>query len=119
MFWKRMTAQAGFWSLLLGTLASFTVYLLYKAGTLGFGSDLEESFWGSGIAFVTVVIVALIITPLTTPKPHEDLRGLVYGLESTGGPSDALAGDAVWYRSPLLLGGIAVALSVLLYIPFW
>jgi solute:Na+ symporter, SSS family len=119
MFWKRMTAQAGFWSLLLGTLASFTVYLLYKAGTLGFGSDLEESFWGSGIAFVTVVVVALIITPLTTPKPHEELRGLVYGLESTGAPSDALAGDAAWYRSPLLLGGIAVTLSVLLYIPFW
>jgi solute:Na+ symporter, SSS family len=119
MFWKRMTAQAGFWSLLLGTLASLTVYLLYKAGTLTFGSDLEESFWGSGIAFATVVIVALIITPLTTPKPHEELRGLVYGLEHTGGVSDAIAGDAAWYRSPLLLGGIALALSVLLYIPFW
>ncbi|WP_033346637.1 sodium:solute symporter family protein [Catenuloplanes japonicus] len=119
MFWKRMTAQAGFWSLLLGTLASFSVYLLYKAGTLGFGSDLEESFWGAGIAFVTVVVVALIITPLTTPKSHDELRGLVYGLQTTGGPGDAIAGDAVWYRSPLLLGGIALALSVLLYIPIW
>ncbi|GAB7041777.1 MULTISPECIES: sodium:solute symporter family protein [Catenuloplanes] len=119
MFWKRMTAQAGFWSLLLGTLASLTVYLLYKAGTLPFGSDLEESFWGSGIAFFTVVIVALVITPLTRPKSDDDLRGLVYGLQGTGGVSDALAGDAVWYRSPVLLGVIALVLSVLLYIPIW
>ncbi|MDP9798071.1 SSS family solute:Na+ symporter [Catenuloplanes nepalensis] len=119
MFWKRMTAQAGFWSLLLGTLASFTVYLLYKAGTLPFDSDLEESFWGSGIAFFTVVIVALIITPLTRPKSDDDLRGLVYGLQGTGGASDALAGDAAWYRSPVLLGMIALVLSVLLYIPIW
>ncbi|GAB7049760.1 sodium:solute symporter family protein [Catenuloplanes indicus] len=119
MFWKRMTAQAGFWSLLLGTLASFTVYLLYKAGTLPFGSDLEESFWGAGIAFFTVVVVALIITPLTRPKSDDDLRGLVYGLQGTGGAGDALAGDAAWYRSPVLLGVIALALSVLLYIPIW
>ncbi|WP_433115072.1 sodium:solute symporter family protein [Micromonospora sp. CA-246542] len=117
MFWKRMSALAGFWSLLLGTLASLATYLLYKGGVIGFNSDLEESFWGAGIAFVTVAVVAAILTPLTAPKRDEDLRGLVYGMGGVDLKGDVLAGDAVWYRSPVLLGLIAVALAALFYIP--
>ncbi|WCN80496.1 sodium:solute symporter family protein [Micromonospora sp. LH3U1] len=117
MFWKRMSALAGFWSLLLGTLASLVTYLLYKGGVIGFNSDLEESFWGAGIAFVTVAIVAVILTPLTAPKRDEELRGLVYGMGGVDVKGDVLAGDAVWYRSPVLLGVIAVVLAALFYIP--
>ncbi|MGC4880938.1 sodium:solute symporter family protein [Micromonospora sp. DT43] len=117
MFWKRMSALAGFWSLLLGTLASLATYLLYKGGVIGFNSDLEESFWGAGIAFVTVAVVAAILTPLTAAKRDEELRGLVYGLGGVDLKGDVLAGDAVWYRSPVLLGVIAVALAALFYIP--
>ncbi|MET7963037.1 sodium:solute symporter family protein [Micromonospora zamorensis] len=117
MFWKRMTALAGFWSLLLGTLVSLSLYLLYKGGVIHFNSDLEESFWGAGLAFVTAVVVAAIITPLTAPKRDEELRGLVYGMGGIDLKGDVLAGDAVWYRSPVLLGVIAVALAALFYIP--
>ncbi|MFG1842791.1 sodium:solute symporter family protein [Micromonospora sp. NPDC049175] len=117
MFWKRMTALAGFWSLLLGTLVSLSLYLLYKGGVIDFNSDLEESFWGAGLAFVTAVVVAAIITPLTAPKRDEELRGLVYGTGGVDIKGDVLAGDAVWYRSPVLLGLIAVALAALFYIP--
>ncbi|MBQ1039984.1 sodium:solute symporter family protein [Micromonospora sp. C81] len=117
MFWKRMTALAGFWSLLLGTLVSLSLYLLYKGGVIDFNSDLEESFWGAGLAFVTAVVVAAIITPLTAPKRDEELRGLVYGMGGIDLKGDVLAGDAVWYRSPVLLGVIAVALAALFYIP--
>lgn len=100
MFWKRMTALAGFWSLLLGTLAALLTYLLYKGGVIHFNSDLEESFWGAGIAFVTVAVVAVILTPLTAPKRDEDLRGLVYGTGGIDLKADVLAGDTAWYRSP-------------------
>ncbi|MEV4201130.1 sodium:solute symporter family protein [Micromonospora globbae] len=117
MFWKRMTALAGFWSLLLGTLAALLTYLLYKGGVIHFNSDLEESFWGAGIAFVTVAVVAVILTPLTAPKRDEDLRGLVYGTGGIDLKADVLAGDTAWYRSPVLLGVIALALAVVLYIP--
>ncbi|MEU1358402.1 sodium:solute symporter family protein [Micromonospora zamorensis] len=117
MFWKRMTALAGFWSLLLGTLVSLSLYLLYKGGVIHFNSDLEESFWGAGLAFATAVVVAAIITPLTAPKRDEELRGLVYGMGGIDLKGDVLAGDAVWYRSPVLLGVIAVALAALFYIP--
>ncbi|MFF5055761.1 sodium:solute symporter family protein [Micromonospora sp. NPDC000663] len=117
MFWKRMTALAGFWSLLLGTLVSLSLYLLYKGGVVDFNSDLEESFWGAGLAFVTAVVVAAIITPLTAPKRDEELRGLVYGMGGIDLKGDVLAGDAAWYRSPVLLGLVAVALAALFYIP--
>ncbi|MEH0936361.1 sodium:solute symporter family protein [Micromonospora psammae] len=117
MFWKRMSPLAGFWSLLSGTLAALATYLLYKGGIVHFNSDLEESFWGAGIAFVTVAVVALIVTPLTRPKRDEELTGLVYGMGGVDLKGDVLAGDAVWWRSPVLLGAIALVLSVLLYIP--
>jgi SSS family solute:Na+ symporter len=119
MFWKRMTAAAGFWSLLSGTVTAIAIYLLYLADVLPFNSDLEESFWGAGIAFVLVVVVAFVISRFTTPKREEDLRGLVYGAGGVDLKGDVLTGDAAWYRSPLLLGGIALALSIVLYIPVW
>ncbi|MEV6705077.1 sodium:solute symporter family protein [Micromonospora wenchangensis] len=117
MFWKRMTALAGFWSLLGGTLAALATYLLYKAGVVHFNSDLEESFWGAGIAFVTVAVVAAVVTPLTRPKRAEELQGLVYGMGGVDLKGDVLAGDQVWWRSPVLLGAIALVLAVLFYIP--
>jgi SSS family solute:Na+ symporter len=119
MFWKRMTAWAGFWSLLLGTLSSLTLYLLYLADVVPFNSDLEESFWGAGLAFVTAVVVAVAVTMFTPSKPDNELRGLVYGLASNNPAEQILAADKVWWRNPVLLGTIAVVLAFVLYIPVW
>ncbi|PPA60953.1 sodium:solute symporter family protein [Micromonospora chalcea] len=117
MFWRRMTPLAGFWSLLSGTVVATATYLLYKGGVISFNSDLEESFWGAGLAFATVAVVAAIVTPLTRPKTDDQLTGLVYGLSDTALADDSLAGDAAWYRSPVLLGVVAVILAALFYIP--
>jgi len=120
MFWKRMTAWAGFWSLLLGTASSLTLYLLYLADVVKFNSDLEESFWGAGLAFGTAVVVAVAVTLFTESKPENELRGLVYGLGGTTTSGEVImAGDKVWWRNPVLLGAIAVGLAILLYIPVW
>ena len=120
MFWKRMTAWAGFWSLISGTVAAFVMYALYHLHIVSFHSDLEESFWGAGAAFVVDVIVAVIVTMMTRPKPENELRGLVYGLASGDTSSETvLARDQVWWRNPVLLGGIAVVLAILFYIPIW
>jgi len=120
MFWKRMSAWAGFWSLLLGTLSALTLYLLYLGDVVPFNSDLEESFWGAGLAFVTAVIVAVVVTLFTASKPEGELRGLVYGLGgSTTSGEAVLAGDRVWWRNPVVLGTIALVLAIALYIPVW
>jgi solute:Na+ symporter, SSS family len=119
MFWKRMTAWAGFWSLLTGTLAALTTWILYKAEVLTFKTDLEETFWGSGAAFVVGVTVAVVVTMMTTPKPDDELAGLVRGVGATDLSAGELVGDRTWYRNPVLLGMIALSLAIVLYIPFW
>ncbi|XVU23418.1 sodium:solute symporter family protein [Actinoplanes sp. CA-054009] len=120
MFWKRMSAWAGFWSLLLGFLASLALYLGHITDAIHFNSDLEESFWGAGAAFVTAVVVAVLVTLFTPPKPEEELRGLVYGLGGTSTSGEVIiSGDKVWWRNPVLLGTIAVVLAFVLYIPVW
>ncbi len=119
MFWKRMTAWAGFWSLLTGTLGALATWILYKADVLTFETDLQETFWGSGVAFVVGVTVALVVTMMTTPKPDDDLQGLVRGVGATDLSAGELVGDSTWYRNPVLLGMVALALAIVLYIPFW
>ena len=119
MFWKRMSAWAGFWSLVLGSLASLVLYLGYLADVFTFNSDLEESFWGAGLAFVVAVAVAVLITQFTPPKPEDELRGLVYGMDSTTSGQVVVAGEKVWWRNPVVLGLIAVVLALALYIPVW
>ena len=119
IFWKRMTAWAGFSALLGGTLGALTTYLLYKADAVTFRTDLEETFWGSGVAFVVASVLAVGVSMFTQPKPEDELQGLVRGIGATDLNAGELVGDSTWYRNPLLLGGIALGLSVALYIPFW
>jgi SSS family solute:Na+ symporter len=118
MFWRRMSAWAGFFGLLAGTLTAVTTYLLYRVGVLHFGSDLDESFWGAGIAFVTVMVVSVIVTLFTTPKPVSELRGLVYGVDKIDLTADMDAADRAWYRNPVVLGAGALLLAASFYLPF-
>jgi SSS family solute:Na+ symporter len=60
------------------------------------------------------------VTLGTPARPENELRGLVYGLAGSDASGEViLAADKVWWRNPVLLGGIAVGLAVVLYIPFW
>ncbi|GIM94282.1 sodium:solute symporter family protein [Paractinoplanes toevensis] len=120
MFWKKMSSWAGFWSLALGTFSALTLYLLYLGDVVKFNSDLEESFWGAGLAFVVAVVTALIVTQFTPAKPENELQGLVYGMGGEATSTETIiAGEKVWWRNPVLLGAIAVVLALVLYIPLW
>jgi SSS family solute:Na+ symporter len=82
---------------------------------VNFGTELNASFWGAGLAFAVDVVVSVAVTLFTTSKREEELRGLVYGLSGVDLEDDALAGDARWYRSPMLLGVGALILATVLY----
>jgi SSS family solute:Na+ symporter len=117
MFWKRMTPAAGLWGLVAGTSAALITYVGYKwAGWFSFGSDLDESFWGAGAAFVVDAVVTVAVTLFTRPKPVEELRGLVWGMEAERAVPE---GKTPWWQSPGLLGGTALALGVILTIIFF
>jgi solute:Na+ symporter, SSS family len=111
MFWKRMTPAAGLWGLVAGTFTAAATFVLYKAGVIKFGSDLAESMWGAGLAFVVDAIVSVAVTMRTRPKPVEELQGLVYGMANTD--------DSVASGTPKLVGaGILVAAAALTVV-FW
>jgi solute:Na+ symporter, SSS family len=117
MFWKRMTPAAGFWSLVAGTVGALVTYIGYKfAGWFNFGSDLDESFWGAGVAFVSAALAAVLVTVVTRPKPREDLQGLVWGMVNVD--PDARRRHA-WWESPMLLGMGALAIAAVLTIIFF
>jgi solute:Na+ symporter, SSS family len=117
MFWKRMTPWAGFWGLAAGITTALVTWLGYKIGWFSFGSDLDESMWGSGLAFVAVAIVAVGVTMVTKPKPVEELQGLVHGMANI----DEYDARRVhkWWESPKLLGFTVLAGATVLTIIFW
>ena len=119
MFWKRMTSAAGLWGLVAGTIAALVTYVGYKwAGWFTFGSDLDESFWGAGAAFVVDAVVTVAVTLVTKPKPVEELQGLVWGMANEEDAATARVHDK-WWESPKLLGFGAIALAAILTIIFF
>ncbi len=125
MFWKRMTGPAGISGLVAGTLGAAFIFVTSESGVDGFGFDepllftfgsaLAASFWGAVIAFVADAVVSVVVSLFTKPKTAEELEGLVYGTKVAG---HDLATREPWWRSPVVLGGGALALAGLLYIPF-
>ena len=126
MFWKRMTAWAGFWGLISGTVSAAFVFVTSESGVdsfgfshpllFTFGSPLTASFWGAVIAFLADALVSILVSLFTQPKPVTELDGLVYGSKVDMG--EVAETDKVWWRSPVALGVGALALSAALYIPF-
>jgi SSS family solute:Na+ symporter len=116
MFWKRMTPAAGLWGLIAGTITAGGLFIGYKAGWINFGSDLDQSMWGAGSAFVVDAIVTVIVTYFTKPKPIEELHGLVYGMAAEDEHADAYYS---WWESPKLLGFGVLAGAAILTLAFW
>ena len=76
MFWKRMAPWAGLWGLVAGALGAAGVQAGYMMGLLEFNSQQAASFTGSGMAFVFDVIVSVLVTMRSAPKPLEELDGV-------------------------------------------
>jgi solute:Na+ symporter, SSS family len=120
MFWKRMTSAAGLWGLIAGTATALVLYVGYKfLDVFSFGSDLDESFWGAGAAFVVDALVTVAVTFVTKPKREEELDGLVWGMAVTDAKGAIVGGGRRWWESPALLGAGSVTLGLLLTIIFF
>ncbi len=124
MFWKRMTATAAWTGLVSGTGAAVLVAILSQdaLGSASTGvlnlSGQGASFVAAGAAFVVDIVVSVIVTGMTSPKPDSELRGLVYSLTPK---SDFHEGDttaAHWWLSPTKLAGVSLALVIALNLAF-
>jgi SSS family solute:Na+ symporter len=118
MFWKRTTGHGAFVGLLSGMGAAcvhhgislpegavvgihggfFGVHILYA-------SDLAQAFWTAIVAFVTCVIVTIVVSLLTEAQSEESLIGLVYSLTAR-----LQVRSQGWYRQPeALAAGVLLA----------
>jgi len=122
MLWKRVTNAAGFWGLLAGTLTSIGIFTAMKMDhrwvgvfalsphAQGLAQDMYQSLWSC----TTCVIVTVLVTLVTRPRPDGELKGLVYSL------TDVAQEERVGLlRRPLFWGGAALLGLIVLQVIFW
>jgi len=122
MFWKRATKAGGFWGLLIGTLTSIGLwawvyvnpaalrYVALSADAKTMAEDMYRALW----SVITSMLVTVIVSLFTEPKPLTELNGVVYG--ATKLPKE----DPVpIYKNEWLWTGIAIVLFLGLNIYFW
>jgi solute:Na+ symporter, SSS family len=122
MLWKRATPAAGFWGLLAGTVSSIGMFIWVKldpsalryialsAGAKQMAENMYRALW----SWVICVLVTVLVSYATKPKPESELAGLVYG--ATGIPSE---GPLPLYRRPIFWTGVVIVVFCILNIIFW
>lgn len=118
LLWKRMTTQGALWGYVLGIVTPTITWIAYLVNPDLFATATAETLYGAIISFVTVLVVGFVVSMLTKPKDEKELGGLVYGVGKIDLHGDSVATDTAWYRSPALLGTVALVLCVVLYLPF-
>ena len=122
MFWKRMTPHAGWSGLTAGTLAAigywYTANFTDATATLFNLPGQGTAFVAAGIAFATDIIVSVVVTLFTTPKPDHELVGFVSSVTPKGHFEDYTEASLPWYQRTVPLGIICLVLVIVLNVIF-
>jgi len=122
MLWKRATKAAGFWGLLAGTATAVSLFMWVKfdpsalryvalsADAKAMAADMYRAMW----SLLVCVIVTVVVSYMTAPKPVSELDGLVYG--ATKIPEEH---DDHWYQKPIIWASVIGVAFVALNIIFW
>ena len=117
MFWKRMTPTAGWVSLLGGTFSAIIVFVLGQVGIIDLpGQGL--AFMCAITAFVVDVLLAVLVSLCTKPKPASELVGFVYSETPKEHFHDPCDIGRPWFRRPVPLAIISLVLVIALNIVF-
>ncbi len=122
MFWKRATPAAGFWGLLAGTVSSVSMWAWVKMDPSALqyialssnAKDMAENMYRALWSWIVCVVVTVVVSFVTKPKPFEELKGLVYG--ATDIPSE---GHLAVYQRPWFWAVVIAVVFVILQIIFW
>jgi SSS family solute:Na+ symporter len=126
MFWKRTTGHGAFTGLIAGTCAALlhhglTLPTAAISGIHGgwisivhrYPSDMAQNFWTAIFAFTVNLVVTIIVSLATKPRPEPELVGLVYSL--TPKPVET---HLSWYEKPATLAIAVLAILVVLNLVF-
>jgi SSS family solute:Na+ symporter len=122
MLWKRATSKGGFWGLLAGTLSSIGMWAWVKVDPTALryvalsphARDMAENMYRALWSWVICVLVTVVVSMLTAPKPESELKGLVYGVTEI--PSE---GDVSVFQRPWFWASVVGASLVAVNIFFW
>ena len=117
MFWKRMTPTAGWVGLVTGTGSAVFIWLLGQWGVIDLPGQ-GMAFVAASVGFVMDILVSIVVSLMTKPKPVEQLRGLVYSATPKEDLVDPHEAGMPWYRRTLPLAGIALVLVTALNLMF-
>jgi solute:Na+ symporter, SSS family len=122
MLWKRATGPGGFWGLLAGTVSSIGMwawvtgdptalrYVALSPDARPMAENMYRALW----SWIICVVVTVVVSYATSPKPDSELVGLVYG--ATEIPSE---GDLPLYQRPIFWAMVVTVVFVILNIIFW
>ena len=122
MMWKRTTKAGGFWGLLAGTCTAIGLfvwvhldpsalrYVALSPDAKALAEDMYRALW----SWLVCVIVTVVVSYATEPKPLSELEGLVYGVVPL-----PVEHDDHWYQKPIVWAGVIAVLFVILNIIFW
>jgi SSS family solute:Na+ symporter len=122
MLWKRATKAAGFWGLFAGIGSSVAMWAWVKLdpGALKYvalspyAKDMAENMYRALWSWVICVVVTVVVSYMTKPKPESELVGLVRGCTEI--PSE---GDIPFYKRPIVWATVIFAVFLALNIIFW
>ena len=120
MFWKRMTATAGWMGLVAGTVAAVVVAFLtedafgsWSLGVIPVGGQ-GAAFLAASAAFIVDVVLSIAVSLVTKPKPVEQLAGLVYSETPKEQRTDPKEATYPWYRRTVPLACLSLAMAIAL-----
>ena len=122
MLWKRATPAAGFWGLLAGTLSSIGMFVWVEVDHSAIryialspdAKDMAENMYRALWSWIICVVVTVVVSAMTRPKPEAELTGLVYG--ATEIPSE---GHLPLYQRPIFWAGVVLVIFIILNVIFW
>jgi SSS family solute:Na+ symporter len=122
MLWKRTSPAGGFWGLLAGTLSSIGMWAWVKADPSALryialsdkARDMAENMYRALWSWIVCVLVTVVVSYMTKPKPLSELTGLVYG--ATEVPSE---GHLPLTKRPIFWAAVVAVVWFVLQIIFW
>jgi SSS family solute:Na+ symporter len=122
MLWKRASPAGGFWGLATGTAASIGMWAWVKLDPTALryvamspnAKDMAENMFRALWSWLLCLVVTVVVSLLTKPKPESELTNLVFGC--TVLPSEGHL--PVWQR-PIFWAGVVAAAFIALNIIFW
>jgi SSS family solute:Na+ symporter len=122
MLWKRATNAGGFWGLLCGTGSSIAMWAWVKADPSALryialspnAKDMAENMYRALWSWIICVVVTVVVSYATKPRPVAELNGLVYGATEVPGE-----GHLPLYQRPAFWAALVAVVFLALQIIFW